>query len=82
MAKKTSKTRDIDTIKLQEIIGRALTDEKFSKRLGEKGVAALAEYSLDKNTLALISRGLKLRGQIESLGAELEEDFGLKYQAI
>lgn len=82
MAKKTAKTRDIDTVKLQEILGRALTDQRFAKRLREKGTAALAEYKLDRNTLALIQRGLKLRGEIDEIAAQLEEDFGLKYQAI
>ncbi len=82
MAKKSGKTLEIDTVKLQEIIGRALTDQRFAKRLSEKGAAALAEYTLDKNTLALIQRGLKLRGEIDSIGAELEADFGLKVQSV
>ena len=82
MAKKTGNTGDIDSVKLQEIIGRALTDQKFAKRLNEKGVTALAEYNLDKNTLALVQRGLKMRGELDRVAAQLEEDFGLKYQAI
>lgn len=82
MAKTSVKAREIDTIKLQEIIGRALTDQKFAKRLRDKGVGALGEYKLDRNTLSLIQRGLKLEGDIERLGAQLEEDFGLKYQSV
>ncbi len=82
MAKKAGNMREIDTVKLQEIIGRALTDQKFAKRLKEKGTGVLAEYKLDRNTTALIQRGLKLQGEIERLGSELEEDFGLKYAAV
>jgi hypothetical protein len=82
MAKKSDNTREIDTVKLQEIIGRALTDRKFAKRLSEKGAAALTEYNLDKNTLALVQRGLKLRGEIESISTQLESDFGIEVQSI
>jgi hypothetical protein len=82
MAKKSDKTREIDTVRLQEIIGRALTDHKFAKRLSEKGASALAEYNLDKNTLALIERGLKLRGEIDSIGSQLEADFGIEVQSV
>jgi hypothetical protein len=82
MAKKAGKPSQIDTVKLQQIIGRALTDQKFAKRLSEKGALALAEYELDKDTLALVQRGLKMRGEIDSIASELEEDFGLKYQAV
>jgi hypothetical protein len=82
MAKKSAKTREIDTVKLQEIIGRALTDQKFSKRLSEKGAAALAEYNLDKNTLALVQRGLKLRGEVDSISTQLKADFGIEVQSV
>jgi hypothetical protein len=82
MAKKSAKTREIDTVKLQEIIGRALTDQKFAKRLSEKGASALAEYNLDKNTLALVQRGLKLRGEIDSISTQLKADFGIEVQSI
>ena len=79
---KASKGRSVDNLKLQEIIGRALTDQKFSKRLMENAKQTLAEYELDKATLDLVQRGLKLKGQLDQIGGELSEDFGLKYQSV
>ena len=80
--KKAGKERAVDNRKLQEIIGRALTDPRFVKRLVENPARALAEYKLDKATQALVLRGVKLLVQSERAGRGMESEFGLKYHAV
>jgi hypothetical protein len=80
--KKAGKVRGADSRKLQEIIGRAMTEPGFVKRLLASPSRALAEYQLDKETEGLVLRGIELRGKIDKVGEELQEDFGLKYQSV
>jgi hypothetical protein len=82
MAKKKTKGKSPVNRKLQEIIGRALTDEKFAKALVRSPQSALAEYELDKSTLALVERGIKLRGELDQVASELQEGFGIEVQSI
>jgi hypothetical protein len=80
--KKASKVRAVDNPKLQEIIGRALVQPQFIKRLRDNPTRALAEYKLDKATEAQVLRGLKLLDQMEKTGQNLENEFGLEHCAV
>lgn len=80
--KKAGKVRVVDNRKLQEIIGRVLTDEKFANKLARSPVKTLAEYELDKPTLALVQKAIKLRGELQDVLAEIHEQTGIEVQSI
>jgi hypothetical protein len=80
MAKKGMNISQADTKKVQEIIGRALTDKKFLTALKKDARKTLARYELETATLVQIEKGLKIQAQVEALDDQLEEGFGLHVQ--
>lgn len=82
MAKAKRKGTAADNRKLQEIIGRALSDKKFLDTIVKNPQRALASYELDKQTLAMIERGVRLRGELEEVAEALHDDFGIEVQSV
>jgi hypothetical protein len=80
MAKKGFNIPEADIRKVQEIIGRAMTDQKFLAAVTKNARTTLASYKLEKATLAQIERGIKIRAQTEALDDELAAGFGLHVQ--
>jgi uncharacterized protein YfcZ (UPF0381/DUF406 family) len=80
MAKKSITVSREDTKKLQEIIGRAMTDKKFLAALKKDARRTLADYQLEKATLAKIEQGLKLQAQLEGVEEQLAEGFGIQVE--
>jgi hypothetical protein len=81
MAKNGFKIAPADTQKVQEIIGRALTDKKFLTSLKKDPRKTLAKYALAPASVALIEKGLKLKVQVEKLEEQLADHFGGEVQA-
>jgi hypothetical protein len=77
MAKKTFNISEGDTRKVQEIIGRAMTDKKFLAALSKNPRSLLAGYKLEKATLVQIERALKIKAQTEALDEQLAQGFGI-----
>ncbi len=82
MAKATRKRIKVDNRKLQEIIGRALTDKRFLDGIVKNPGRALASYELDRDTLSLVERGVKLRGQLEGVAEMLHGEYGIEVQSV
>ena len=80
MATKSITVSREDSKKLQEIIGRAMTDKKFLAALKKDARRALADYQLEKATLAKVEQGLKLQAQLEGVEEQLAEGFGIQVQ--
>jgi regulator of replication initiation timing len=80
MAKMGMNVSHADTRKLQEIIGRALTDKKFLTALKKDARKALSSYQLEAATVAQIEKGLKIQAQVDALEDQLAEGFGLQVQ--
>ncbi len=77
MAKKGMNISRADTKKVQEIIGRALTDKKFVTALKKDARKTLAGYQLENASLAQIEKAVKLLANLEELQSELAEGFGV-----
>lgn len=80
MAKNAFKIPEADVRKVQEIIGRAMTDKKFLAAVSKNARTTLASYKLEKATLAQIEKGIKIKAQTDALDAQLVEDFGIHVQ--
>jgi hypothetical protein len=80
MAKNGTSISEKDTRKVQEIIGRAITDKKFLAALSKDARKTLASYELEKATLVQIEKGLKIKAQTDALDEQLAKDFGLHVQ--
>lgn len=77
MAKKGMNVSRADTKKVQEIIGRALTDKKFLTALKKDARKGLSSYQLETATLAQIEKALKLQANLEDLQDQLAANFGI-----
>jgi hypothetical protein len=77
MARQGFKIPEADIKKVQEIIGRALTDKKFLAAVSKNPRKSLASYKLETATLAQIDKALKLKAQVEVLDDQLAEGFGV-----
>ena len=82
MAKKETGVSKADTKKLQEIIGRALTDKKFMTALKKDPRKALASYKLEASSLVQIEKGLKIQTQVEALEDQLADGFGVHVEMV
>ena len=80
MARKGINIPQADTRKVQEIIGRAITDKKFLAALSKDTRKTLASYKLETATLVQIEKGLKIIAQVEALDEQLAEGFGMHVQ--
>jgi len=82
MAKNGLKVSEKDTQKVQEIIGRALTDKKFLTALKKDARKTLAKYELETATLVQIEKGLKIKAQVAALEEQLAASFGEEVQMV
>jgi hypothetical protein len=80
MPKKGFKISEKDTRKVQEIIGRALTEKKFLTALKKDARKTLAKYELETATLVQIEKALKLKAQLADLEQQLAEHLGGEVQ--
>ncbi len=80
MAKKAFKISEADTRKVQEIIGRAMTDKKFLAAVSKSPRSILAGYQLENATLVQIEKALKIKAQTEVLDEQLAQAFGIHVQ--
>jgi hypothetical protein len=77
MAKKAIEISQKDTRKVQEIIGRAVTDKKFLAALSKDARKTLAGYELETATMVQIEKALKIKAQTEALDDQLAGGFGI-----
>jgi hypothetical protein len=76
MAKKASRVAPADKKAVQEIIGRALSDNKFLLALQKSPKNALAQYKLQAQTLAYIKEAIHLKLELDEIQALLEKLLG------
>lgn len=80
MARKGLSIPQADIRKVQEIIGRAMTDKKFLAAVSKNARTTLASYKLQKATLVQIEKAIKIKAQTEALDKQLTQDFGIEVQ--
>jgi hypothetical protein len=76
MAKQAPRVEPADKKAVQEILGRALTDQKFLQALLKSPAKALAGYRLRSQTLAYIKEGVRLKNETDRLKKLLGKVFG------
>jgi len=80
MAKNGFDFPEADIRKVQEIIGRAITDKKFLAAVSKNPRTSLASYKLEKATLVQIEKAIKIKAQTEALNDQLTDGFGISVQ--